>query len=290
MSCQSILQVGLCGMLVWACSHTPQPSSFQDLLSKDGKVFWVHEADVLSTEQQQHPLDLQDASQEQKELVQMYQSGAWQKMVKRARVFLMQHPFDEFALTLLSAAYLNLGNVGLAHYYADQVLTVNQTNSAALNIKGICSYKTAYVMDDYRNALALFNLAVGANKKETAAGTNAGYLQLELGNNEGSLMEFERVLKRCKHCLKAKLGKGIATYRLHKKDEARTLFEEVLDVAPQNTVAMYYMALSFYKENVEKSNSIFEDIIRISREDSIEIQEKSRYIMRNHFQADKNKL
>lgn len=277
-------------MLAVSCSHTQKPISIHDLMSKNGDVTLNNSSNIIDANFKMETQNPNHNVTPESKMIEYFQTSDWDNLIKESRSYLINQPFNELALTMLSTGYLNSNKISLAHYYADQVLLINQTNSTALNIKGVCSYKTARVMDDYRNALAYFNMSFQANKREFAAGINAGYLQLELGNNEGAAMEFERVIKRCPDCIKANLGKGIAFYRMHKTDESQKILSDIIDLSPQNTVAMYYLALSMLKYDQESANKYFEEIIRIGDADSIEIQEKSRFIMRANFIEDKNQF
>lgn len=185
-----------------------------------------------------------------------------------ARNYLQKHPGDVNGLTVLAASLVMQKKYHLANYYAKQLEKTNPGNAIALNIRGLAiMIGQTNRMKDFRQAESLFKAAFDENGEQVAPGLNLGHLQLELGNAKGAAATFGEVAKRCDHCDAALMGQGIAESRAGSKETAVAAFEEILDKNPNDSEALFHLALVHKNRynNGEKAQELLHQLLSRSR-------------------------
>jgi tetratricopeptide (TPR) repeat protein len=177
-----------------------------------------------------------------------------------ARKFLMVNPDNVEGLTALASALAQSGQYDLAAYYAKLVATKLPNNPHSLNIQGLSILISATKIEDFRQAETLFQRAFDGSESEVAAGLNLGDLYLELGNSDSALKIFATTRSRCKDCIPALMGFGIASRRLGNYSEALDAFNIVSRSNKANVDALYHIAL-VYRDGL-KNRSKAEDVLR----------------------------
>ncbi|MFK7826911.1 MAG: tetratricopeptide repeat protein [Oligoflexales bacterium] len=171
----------------------------------------------------------------------------WKLVKTNSLRYLEKHPYDELALSYLSIAVYQLGFSKLATYYTDLLLSLNESDAIALNIKGLITIKNANVLHDYRLAISLFLKAMESNQDEVAAGLNLGYTYLSLGNSTKAGKVFRHMSKRCNNCQVAETGNAISLMRLGKSQDAMSILKDLTDKNPNNLVAKYELARYYFR-------------------------------------------
>ncbi len=143
------------------------------------------------------------------------------------------------------------------------------------------------VLEDYRRALALFNLAAQSQDQLYAPRLNMGYMYLRLGNLESALSEFEQTKKRCGDCLPALLGSAISSQRLGRFEQAGEDLKKILALDDEHPMANYLMGIQVRipDKDIEKSHKWIESVLQSPQSD-IELHEKSRAFLNSQSPDD----
>lgn len=174
-------------------------------------------------------------------------TGESEAAVGFAKARLAKSPGNADALTQLAAALALTRNYELASYYATLADRARPGNAETLNIRGLAAMLTPSAkMSDFRRAANFFQQAMEADQKQIAPGLNLGNLYLELGNSSGAVQVFEQVVSRCGSCNAGLLGLGVAQRRVGKYDAALASFKTVLKKQPNNSAALFNIALVYH--------------------------------------------
>jgi tetratricopeptide (TPR) repeat protein len=215
--------------------------------------------------------------------------GRWDQVRLLTQEQLRREPAHPKYFTYLAIAYAALGDLQNAQLYIDLILREDPQNAMALNLAGILTWRKAVVLEDYRRALALFNLAAQSQDQLYAPRLNMGYMYLRLGNLESALSEFEQTKKKCGDCLPALLGSAITAQRLSRFEQAGEDLKKLLAIDSDHPMANYLMGLQvrLHDKNVEKSYEWFERVLESPTAD-IELHERSRAFLSSQTLDDPN--
>ena len=213
-------------------------------------------------------------------IIQTIEKREWKQSIQLARAYLKKQPFNKGCFLVLATSYAGLGKYEKASYYAKLVLKKFPTNVAAINILGLSIYAKAELLEDYRKAQRIFQLAFERSAKEVAAGLNLGYLLLEMGDTQTAQKIFIQTASRCGACEEASLGYAISLRRQGKHNLAKETLEKIVANNPDFMTAWYQLALHYrnVEKNFEKSSQLIKKILDQSDMQDIELVEKARMI------------
>ena len=248
--------------LLGACSTVSIPHSVlkQTLLVKNGQSFIPSgsQSGLFSS------INL-DQHNEWGDLINSAQQEQWQSCIEQAKTILNKHPNHETALAIMSLAYHSLSQNLKALYFTRKTLKLYPYNTVALNIKGLLTLKQSHSVNDFKKAASYFKKAITLSKYEIAAGLNLAYLYLELGNPELAKEGFEKMTERCKNCIAAQTGLGIALNRLDQPGHAREIFEDILLQDRNHFVALYQLTLIHLKNNEHQAAKTYLNRINLAQ-------------------------
>jgi len=190
--------------------------------------------------------------------------GEWQLSQDMARMYLTKNPGHIEALRALALSLAMQRKYKLAWLYATLASKGNKKDPLTLNLEALkilndVNSKTF----DYKNSMKIFQIAFGDNKREIAAGLNAGYLKLEVGNIREALQLFRQVSSRCQSCVESLRGLGVASYQAENFYQAENYFKKLLGKSSLDAEALFYLALIYkngYK-NTKKSLYFLDTIL-----------------------------
>lgn len=213
-------------------------------------------------------------------VIEAIENKEWKQSIQMARSYLKKNPFNKGCFLVLATSYAGLGKYEQASYYAKLVLKKFPTNVAAINILGLSIYAKAELLEDYRKAQRIFQLAFDRSDKEVAAGLNLGYLLLEMGDTQTAQKVFLQTSGRCGACEEANLGYAISLNRQGQHNLAKEILEKVVEKDPGFMTAWYQLALHYrnVEKNYEKSSEYIKKILDQSDMQDIELVEKARII------------
>ncbi|MFK7822956.1 MAG: tetratricopeptide repeat protein [Oligoflexales bacterium] len=213
-------------------------------------------------------------------IIQTIEKKEWKQSIHMARNYLKKNPFNKGCFLVLATSYAGLGKYEKASYYAKLVLKKFPTNVAAINILGLSIYSRAELLEDYRKAQRIFQLAFERSDREVAAGLNLGYLLLEMGDAQSAQKIFVQTSNRCGGCEESKLGYAISLRRQGKHNLAKETLEVIVAKNPAFMTAWYQLALHYrnVEKNYEKSSQFIRKILDQSDMQDIELVEKARMI------------
>ncbi|WP_141732894.1 tetratricopeptide repeat protein [Oligoflexus tunisiensis] len=194
----------------------------------------------------------------------------WDLVVQQAEKHLKDHPGNVDAFLFLAIAYAAKGQIDRAQFYAELVLKGHPKHAMALNLMGVLQRQRAVLMEDYREAIAYFNLAHQVNPESLAPILNLGSINLEVGNFEAAHAEFNTAKKICDSCLAATLGAAAAAQALGRFQEAEADFLTVLDLNAEHPLANYLLAVqTFYVQgDVARSQKFLENVLEADGADA----------------------
>jgi len=171
-------------------------------------------------------------------------AGSHNEAIREAKNWLATHPRSKEALIVLASAYAMDKQFERAELYARLLDRYHPGTAESKNIQGIAAMLTPKAdMNDFRRAITLFEQAYSASDREIAPGLNLGSLYLELGDGNKAREVFNTASARCGQCYVARYGYGIASIRTGSYAEARLAFEEILKQKPNDSEALYRLAL-----------------------------------------------
>jgi tetratricopeptide (TPR) repeat protein len=171
-------------------------------------------------------------------------AGSVNEAIREAKNWLSTHPRNKEALIVLGSAYAMDKQFERAELYAKLLDRYHPGTAESKNIQGIAAMLTPKAdMIDFRRAITLFEQAYSASDREIAPGLNLGSLYLELGDANKAREVFSTASSRCGQCYVARYGYGIASIRTGSYSEARLAFEEILKQKPNDSEALYRLAL-----------------------------------------------
>jgi len=179
----------------------------------------------------------------------------WDLVVQQAEKHLKGHPGNEDAFLFLAIANAAKGQIDRAQFYAELVLKGRPKHAMALNLLGVLQRQRAVLMEDYREAIAYFNLAHQVAPESLAPVLNLGSVNLEVGNFEAAYAEFNQAKKICSSCLAATLGAAAAAQALGRFQEAEQDFRAVLDRNAEHPLANYLLAVQTFYVNGDSARS-----------------------------------
>jgi tetratricopeptide (TPR) repeat protein len=194
----------------------------------------------------------------------------WDLVVQQAEKHLKDHPGNGDAFLFLAIAYAAKGQIDRAQFYAELVLKGQTKHAMALNLMGVLQRQRAVLMEDYREAIAYFNLAHQVSPESLAPILNLGSINLEVGNFEAAHAEFTAARKICDSCLAATLGAAAAAQALGRFQEAEEDFLAVLDNNAEHPLANYLLAVqTFYVQgDVARSQKFLEHVLEADGADA----------------------
>ncbi len=204
----------------------------------------------------------------------------WDLVIQQAEKHLKDHPGNEDAFLFLAIAYAAKGQIDRAQFYAELVLKGRPKQAMALNLLGVLQRQRAVLMEDYREAIAYFNLAHQVSPESLAPVLNLGSVNLEVGNFEAAYTDFTQAKKICSSCLAATLGAAAAAQALGRFQEAEQDFRVVLDRNSEHPLANYLLAVqTFYvKGDVEKGQKFLENVLEADGADA-DMRSQARELM-----------
>ncbi len=187
----------------------------------------------------------------------------WDLVVQQAEKHLREHPGNEDAFLFLAIAFAAKGQIDRAQFFAELVLKGRPRQSMALNLLGVLQRQRAVLMEDYRDAIAFFNIAHQVSPESLAPVLNLGSVNLEVGNFEAAYAQFNEAKKICSSCLAATLGAAAAAQAMGRYQEAEKDFIAILDRQAEHPLANYLLAVqTFYvKGDVKKSQQFLENVL-----------------------------
>ena len=261
-------------LILSGCTGSYREEQMQGILIKKKKIkpFYKDKQVWLSE------FDSKDGSLAR--IIQAIEKKEWKQSIQMARTYLKKNPFNKGCFLVLATSYAGLGKYEQASYYAKLVLKKFPTNVAAINILGLSIYAKAELLEDYRKAQRIFQLAFDRSDKEVAAGLNLGYLLLEMGDTQTAQQIFLQTSGRCGACEEANLGYAISLRRQGKHNLAKETLEKVVARNPGFMTAWYQLALHYrnVEKNYEKSSQYIKKILEQSDMQDIELVEKARMI------------
>jgi tetratricopeptide (TPR) repeat protein len=204
----------------------------------------------------------------------------WDSVIQLAERHLQAHPGNEDAFLFLAIAFAAKGQIDRAQFYAELALKGRPKHSLALNLLGVLQRQRAVLMEDYREAIAYFNLAHQAAPDSLAPILNLGSINLEVGNFEAAYTDFNKARKICSSCLAAALGAAASAQALGRFQEAEEDFRLILDQNAEHPLANYLLAVqTFYvKGEVEKSQRFLENVLEADTADA-DMRSQARELM-----------
>lgn len=181
----------------------------------------------------------------------LLEKGDYEGAERAARVQLAKSPADPQAMLALSASLLLSRKVELADYYATRLASLPVVEqSSARNIRGIARmlFGVGTSRNEYMDeAATLFRDSLSASGSQVAAALNLGELELMRGRAGESIAAFDDAARRCDDCRPAIYGKGMASLRARRFDEARDCFKALVRRDDKDDEAHYQLAVAdFY--------------------------------------------
>jgi tetratricopeptide (TPR) repeat protein len=266
-----------------ACTTLEQPKSpaFEDLFRGAGATINLNEpslalggSEIVSS---QLFAGLKDR---RSEIYQAFTEKQWDLAISRCRSFLNLYPGNTNAQLLLASAYAASEDYSRAGFFAELVLRKDPQNPTALNLLGVVTWKQALILEDYREAVAYFNLASQYGKGQIGPSLNLAYMQLRLGNLESAWTEFANAAKTCNGCIAAKIGSALAAQRLNKFDAALADINDILAIDSQHPLALYLKSVHYLVAQGDRAEAR-EWAMKVveSEQADYEIQEKARELV-----------
>ncbi len=177
-----------------------------------------------------------------------------------ARHYLKEHPGNTDALEVLALSLALQQKYDLSAYYAEVLAQKTSASALVWNLRGLAiSFRGESVAADLRRSQQLFQSAIDASPTEIAAALNLGHLQLEIGNAQGAAATFDLASSRCKQCVPALLGRGIALSRSGHPQEGAAALQAILSQEADHPFALYHLALVYkngYNDKVSAAKSL----------------------------------
>jgi tetratricopeptide (TPR) repeat protein len=235
---------------------------------------------------QLHRFDVQEIRQRYagqtafEQTMQALSEERWDTVIQLAERHLKVHPGNEDAFLFLAIAYAAKGQIERAQFYAELVLKGSPKHSLALNLLGVLQRQRAVLMEDYREAIAYFNLAHQTAPDSLAPVLNLGSINLEVGNFEAAYADFTKARKICSSCLAATLGAAASAQAMGRFQEAEESFTLILERNAEHPLANYLLAVqTFYvKGDVERSQRFLENVLEADTADA-DMRSQARELM-----------
>jgi len=204
----------------------------------------------------------------------------WDLVLKQAVRHLKDHPGNEDAFLFMAIAFAAKGQSDRARFYAELVLKGQPKQALALNLLGVLQRQRAQLMEDYREAVAYFNLAHQVSPESLAPLLNLGSVNLEVGNFEAASSNFTQAKKICNSCLAATLGAAAAAQALGRFQEAEADFSLVLNRNAKHPLANYLLAVQTFYVNgdAKKSQKFLENVLEADGADA-DLRSQARELM-----------
>ncbi len=197
------------------------------------------------------------------QIMQSLSEERWDQVIQQGEKHLREHPGNEDAFLFLAIAHAAKGQIDRSQFFAELVLKGRPKQSMALNLLGVLQRQRAVLMEDYRDAIAYFNLAHQVSPESLAPVLNLGSVNLEVGNFEAAYAEFTEAKKICSSCMAATLGAAAAAQAMGRYQEAELEFQSVLARQSEHPLANYLLAVqTFYvKGDTATSQKFLENVL-----------------------------
>ena len=246
-------------------------------VSKDNYSFFIENSNTETTFEPKKEAFLK---QQQK----LLSKSSWREVKTLSLSYLEEAPYDRLALEYLCIAVYQLNLTDLATYYIDLLLSLDQNDPVALNLKGLIAINDAQILNDYRMAISYFTKAMESNSDDVASGLNLGYTYLSLGNASKASRIFRRIVKRCNECPVAQTGYAISLMRSGKHRSATTILERLSNETPDNLVAKYELARYHFRvsRNSADANNILREVFeKTNKKDRNEVLKRAKMLWKD---------
>ena len=205
-----------------------------------------------------------------------------------ARGYLLKHPKNRTALSVLSTSYAMQLNFDLALYYARLVQKYHGNNEGDVqNFMGLSRmHSNKPTQADFMAAIGHFESSYDGGNGQIAAGFNLAHLQLIMGNAAAAEGVFSSLKHKCDDCIDAQVGLGLAYNKQRKYERARDTFIAALKVNPNHPIALYRLALIEKNgfNNSEKAMDYLKKILADNSNDGLDIKRQASNLL-NTMQA-----
>ena len=236
---------GLACSMLWGCVTLNQEGKKRE--SGDPVVVRAGAEDaVIAKIDRESWIQLRKAeTDEERKLYTALGTRDWPVAEEDARGYLLKHPKNRTALSVLSTAEAMQFNFSLALYYARLVQKYYGDNAADVeNFAGLSRMHVSRpAHSDFIAAQRHFENAFDGGAGQIAAGFNLGHLDLIMGNAAAAEGVFGSLRHKCDNCVDAQIGLGLAYNKQRKYEKAKETFLAVLDRNPHHPVALYRLAL-----------------------------------------------
>jgi tetratricopeptide (TPR) repeat protein len=210
-------------------------------------------------------------------------ASEWNVAITDARAYLAKKPKDLDALTVLAVGLAMDKQMSLASYYANLIEKFYGDNSHVKNIRGIAIYYAPNVtIHDYRQAVSFFRQSFEMDNNQIAAGLNLGHVYLRMNNFQAAAETFKAAEQRC-DCEPAAIGYGLASARMGNYQESKLAFEKVLKKNPENSQALYRLALIEKDINKDwsKAKRHLERLLASPSEQNLDMKRRANFLLQS---------
>jgi len=136
----------------------------------------------------------------------------------------------------------------------------------AQNKQEIAAFSNSYAMEakeDYANAIKA--LEVLASATDFGLNLRLGWLYYMSGNQDQSLKYYQTALALQPKSIQARFGLAYPLAALKQWDKLATNYDDLLKVSPNNTTALYRLALMYYNlANFEKAEQYLKQLVQVN--------------------------
>ncbi|HNX07362.1 MAG TPA: tetratricopeptide repeat protein [Bacteroidales bacterium] len=145
------------------------------------------------------------------------------------------------------------------------VLLLSAFSGASAQETMVTAFKESYTLEQngaYAKAIEKLKSIYDENSYEI--NLRLGWLNYQAGQFYESKSFYSKAIALKPYAIEPKLGMAYPAYALGKTEEVISLYQMILEIDPQNTIANYRMGLLYYyKGSYEKAESYFEKVINL---------------------------
>jgi tetratricopeptide (TPR) repeat protein len=189
-------------------------------------------------------------------------AGQWPDVIRYSRLALVSDPQSVNAYLNLATAYYETNQLELARLVLANALGIDSQSAPLHNMLGLVLLK----MDNVRDALAEFNVAVQLDAGNLDARMNAGTLTLSYSDFDTALAHFDAVLAAKPDNRAAVLSRGVALRGLQRYEDAEAVYQGLVQANGRDFEARYNQCIlhneftSNYKRALELCSALERDL------------------------------
>ncbi len=173
-----------------------------------------------------------------------YNNKHFDEAIQLFKQVLQQEPNNDAALVQIANTYYSIQDDANASLFAEKALSINSKNEIALNISGLLAQK----QHQYQKAIDCYQRVIGINPKANFTIAHMAYCYLNLGDNNNAVDYGTRAIEVTKALGFTPqsfmyINRGVAYFKLGKKDKALEDYRLALSVNPDDVDAKKNIAL-----------------------------------------------